>query len=118
MGGFKLITALVVVLGVLLGFFGFIYFTKNATAACPSGERVALKKPYALNSGYAYAANLLEFQQISDAMGLPTRSRVVLCEDGRVLGPAHSQRCYQLKSPYPRSAPYGLHTRQLYSLEP
>jgi hypothetical protein len=90
-GGFKLITALVVLLGVLLGFFGFIYFTKNATAPCPSGQRVALKKPYALNSGYAYTANLLEFQQISDSMGLPTRSRVVLCEDGWVLGPAHSQ---------------------------
>jgi iduronate 2-sulfatase len=59
-------------------------------AACPNGQRVALKKPYHLRSGYGYTANLPELQQISDSMQMHQRSTVVLCEDGLALGPAHS----------------------------
>ena len=79
------------IMAVPLGFFIGSWFSDNYFTTCPSGQRVALQEPYPLNSGYAYTANLLEFQQISDSMGTPQRSTVVLCEDGRVLGPAHSQ---------------------------
>jgi pectate lyase len=51
---------------------------------------VTLQKPYPLNAGHAYAANLPELEKTSDSMDAPRRSTVVLCEDGRALGPGHT----------------------------
>jgi hypothetical protein len=91
---------IIVILVVLLsGFLVVFYFNRSTFAGsssltagnpCPEGIRLKLEKPYAHESGYAYIANVPEREQISDTMDAPNRSPVVLCEDGRMLGPAHS----------------------------
>jgi hypothetical protein len=63
------------IMAVPLGFLMGSWISDNYFTTCPSGQRVALQEPYPLNSGYAYTANLLEFQQISDSMGDPSEAQ-------------------------------------------
>lgn len=60
------------------------------TASCPKGKRITLKKPYPPNRGFAYIAHVTGLEQISDSIGRPRRSPVVLCEMGHILGPPHT----------------------------
>lgn len=53
-------------------------------------EVINLERPFTRRGGKAYVASLPILQGQSDSLEAPSRSRWLLCENGKVLGPAHS----------------------------
>jgi len=62
----------------------------NVAPLCPQGKRTLLKPPYTLRTGDAYIAQLSDLVNSSDTNNTPSRSQLLLCEDNRLLGPAHA----------------------------
>jgi hypothetical protein len=58
--------------------------------ACPGGKRLNLHGPYTHAEGNAFKAWVPELENIGDTSGSSTRSSALLCEDDRLVGPAHS----------------------------
>jgi hypothetical protein len=61
-------------------------------AACPSGTTTALKGPFPKYSipGVAWVAPAPEFESLSDSVGVPPQSNLLLCENDYLLGPMRS----------------------------
>jgi hypothetical protein len=58
--------------------------------ACPVGKKIVLDKPYALLDGYAYKVSVPSLANIGDTDTEMSRSPAVVCENGRLTGPAHT----------------------------
>jgi hypothetical protein len=84
----KTVTVIGILGGLLLGFLVVLYLT---TASCPEGKKVTLEKPYQPELGFAYIVHLPQYDEISDWRNEPNQSPIVVCEKGRMLGPAHSR---------------------------
>jgi hypothetical protein len=52
---------------------------------------MALPKPFIPSSGFSYSVSIPSYAKDGDDMSNATRSTLVLCENGKLLGPAHSQ---------------------------
>jgi len=63
-----------------------------AQRACDQGKSTGtiLTPPFGKLEGYGYAFQLPSLTSISDDSEHPKRSPLVLCEDGKAIGPAHS----------------------------
>lgn len=99
----RVLIPLVVLFGLLLGFLS-VWIWLDAFPARQSSPvalsvsdtecarrtrlRVPLKRPLKEDTGYAFVAEV-NFA-VGDGVEAPTRSMVVTCEDGIILGPAHS----------------------------
>jgi len=57
---------------------------------CPSGERIEMRRPFTANGGASYYANMPDIARISDDPGHLERSPIVICEENRMIGPAHA----------------------------
>jgi hypothetical protein len=58
---------------------------------CPQGDMVALKGPFSKQGTLSFFAIVPSLSGSSDTPDSPNRSPYLLCEDSRLLGPAHSQ---------------------------
>ena len=76
---------------ILMFFFFTITFLMNYFAPLCPREGVELKLPFTkFGTGVAYQAAAPSLEQFSDTSAAPTRSNYLVCENGYVLGPAHS----------------------------
>jgi len=78
---------------IVIFFFAATLFLMNYLAPlCPQGKVFLLKPPFAkFGSGFAYVApSPPSLENLSDSSTSPTRSTYLVCENGYVLGPAHS----------------------------
>ena len=70
------------------------YFDKQPAAdvanLCESSGRIVLRRPFEIKFGFAVEADISSFQNIADLNEGPSRSPLILCEENRQLGPAHS----------------------------
>jgi hypothetical protein len=57
---------------------------------CGDASRILLVPPFADFGGFAFLADLARYRDVADFMDAPSRSKLMLCEDGKPLGPAHS----------------------------
>jgi hypothetical protein len=67
---------------------------ENSTATVPAGPcgatgRIQLRPPFADFGGFAFLSHLTRYRDASDSADAPSRSTLILCEDGNPLGPAH-----------------------------
>jgi hypothetical protein len=76
---------------VLFFFFTTTFLMNYFAPLCPRGATVELKPPFSkYGTGAAYLAAAPSLEQFSDSSATPTRSNYLVCENGSVLGPAHS----------------------------
>ena len=61
-----------------------------ASGPCADANRIQLPRPFSPWGGFAFAADIARFNDGSDSEDNITRSKLVLCEDGKPLGPPHS----------------------------
>jgi len=69
--------------------------SENITATVVSGPcgavgRIQLRPPFADFGGFAFLGDLARYRDASDSVDAPSRSTLILCEDGKPLGPPHS----------------------------
>jgi hypothetical protein len=57
---------------------------------CGAAGRILLAPPFADFGGFAFLGDLARYRDVSDFVDAPSRSTLILCEDGKPLGPAHS----------------------------
>ena len=69
---------------------GMIFAKSGRRPVCPYGERIRMPTPFYFNGGYSYVTDLPELQQVADGHENNDRSHLVICEDDRLIGPAHS----------------------------
>ena len=63
----------------------------SAYPSCPYGERIRMPMPFPNNGGYSWVANVPELERLSDTRPeAPYGSPIVICENHRLLGPAHA----------------------------
>jgi hypothetical protein len=60
-----------------------------ASGACSKSARVELRRPFNEWGGFAFAVALPDLAASADSEATPQRSKLVLCEDAKPLGPAH-----------------------------
>jgi len=65
--------------------------TSPGTGSCNIPNRIELKRPFGTWGGFSYAATLPNYANVADSNATPTRSKLIFCEDGKPLGPPHSQ---------------------------
>jgi len=96
---FRLITRILGALAVLAGgFVATLYFlgdfepksSGNVDPRCAGGQRTTIAKPIPAELGFAFIVSLPALESVSDSNSAPSRSKLMLCENGSVLGPAHS----------------------------
>jgi hypothetical protein len=76
---------------VALSFFVSLSIMNYFSPLCPSGQALSLKGPFQkFAAGYAYVIAAPSLNSLSDNLSDPTRSSITMCEDSRLLGPAHS----------------------------
>ncbi len=61
-----------------------------ASNGCGSWEGSVVGRPFRKEGHYAYAADVPHYRDFSDDNAGPRRSPVLLCEDGRPIGPGHA----------------------------
>ena len=61
-----------------------------ASGPCADANRILLPRPFSAWGGFAFGADIPRFNDDSDSEDNSTRSKLVLCEDGKPLGPPHS----------------------------
>lgn len=61
-----------------------------ASGPCADTNRIQLPRPFSPWGGFAFGADIARFNDGSDFVDNGTRSKLVLCEDGKPLGPPHS----------------------------
>lgn len=59
--------------------------------ACTTGQVVELRRPFAKLSGHLYVLKIAQFEEFGNTNQKGNRSPTVLCENGKVLGPAHAR---------------------------
>src|ERR1043166_933495 len=88
------ITRVFVAVALLLAIYFPLALWVKVSPLAPVGAsaRIRLDRPFARfhPSGFAYIARAYELNQLGDTPVLPDHSTVMLYEDSRVLGPAHS----------------------------
>ena len=57
---------------------------------CPTGKTIVLDKPFTLLDGFAYKVSLPSLANIGDTDTETSRSPAVVCENGKLMGPAHT----------------------------
>jgi hypothetical protein len=57
---------------------------------CPRGDRTALTRPFQKSGSLSYFAAAPSLVDFSDSSTAPSRSNAMVCEDNRILGPAHT----------------------------
>jgi hypothetical protein len=63
----------------------------SAYPSCPYGERIRMPMPFTGTGGYSFAVNIPELDKLADNRPeAPNQSPLVICENHRVLGPAHA----------------------------
>jgi hypothetical protein len=77
---------------VVVSFFLTLWITNYFSPMCPSGSGVALVGPFTrfAPNGAAFIAKLPGLDAYADSVDAPQRSRITVCEDGHLLGPAHT----------------------------
>jgi hypothetical protein len=86
-----LFKAVVAVAVVLLSFFGTLYLLEYFAPLCPQGAVVEFKAPFhRVGAGFAYFIAVPGLEDISDSGATPTRSNLLVCENGYRLGPPHT----------------------------
>ena len=68
---------------------GLILSANTLHPACPHGERIRMPPPFLFNGGHAYVADLPDLERLADS-GDAASSPLVVCENDRLMGPAHS----------------------------
>jgi hypothetical protein len=96
---FKVITGVAIL---MISFFISLAFLDyfempHVPLACPVGKKIARDKPYALLDGYAYKVSVPSLAEIGDTDTEMSRSPAVVCEDGRLMGPAHTPHAEVVK---------------------
>ena len=74
---------------IVASFLGTLWLYDRQWPPCPSGERVALAKPFQKNKNAYYSA-APGLAAVADGPGAITRSKYAVCEDHYALGPPHS----------------------------
>lgn len=70
---------------------GALLALNRSQPSCPTGERIRMPMPFEHHGGRSWSATLPELEQLADNMTeIPNGSPVVICEDRRLLGPAHA----------------------------
>jgi hypothetical protein len=69
---------------------GLILSVNTLHPSCPYGERIRMPPPFPFNGGYSYVVDLPDLERLADTIENATRSPLVICEDDRLMGPAHS----------------------------
>lgn len=62
----------------------------RSASACGASPTI-LKRPFSVDTGFAFQVPLSQFKELADSGEFPSRSKLVLCENGIPLGPSHSQ---------------------------
>jgi hypothetical protein len=62
----------------------------TVSGPCGAASRIRLVPPFAAWGGFAFAADLARYRNVADFEDAPSRSTLILCEDGSPLGPPHS----------------------------
>lgn len=75
---------------VAVSFFTTLWLLDRNSDTCPSGRTIALNRPFAKYSGSAFVKDVKGTDVPGDATGAATRSRLLLCEDGNLIGTPHS----------------------------
>jgi hypothetical protein len=69
---------------------GALWSVNRGSQSCPNGLPIGMLLPFEKNGGHSWVTSLSEeLEQISDNAN-ETNSPIVICENRRVLGPAHS----------------------------
>ena len=68
---------------------GALLATSWRNHSCPIGEAVRIPMPFERGNGHAWYAEIPELERLADNLQA-YKSPVVVCENDRVLGPAHS----------------------------
>jgi hypothetical protein len=76
---------------VVASFFVSLWTMNYVSPPCPQGRTVALNRPFQTWQGLSYFAAAPGLIGLSDSAETATRSNLLMCENNRVLGPAHSQ---------------------------
>jgi hypothetical protein len=65
----------------------------RSASACQDwkASEIVLERPFARQGRYGYLASVPSLEGTSDSMETPQRSRALLCENGKLIGTAHSQ---------------------------
>ena len=74
---------------VIASFFIALWAMNYLSPLCPQGRTVALSKPFQKGEGASYYSAAPALVGISDSIETPLRSNVLVCENNRLLGPAH-----------------------------
>jgi hypothetical protein len=78
-------------LGIVAASFAVTLWTMNyLSPLCPQGDVTVLTKPFQKAGASSYFSPAPSLTEISDTPNTPWRSTMVVCEDNRSLGPAHS----------------------------
>jgi pectate lyase len=63
----------------------------DTTSSTPcAGPRTILTRPFGTEKGFAVTADLPQFRDVADANEFPSFSTIIICEEKKQLGPAHS----------------------------
>jgi hypothetical protein len=84
----KIVGALAVV---VMSFITTLWLLDRSSGTCPPGRTMTLNRPFPKSSGLAFVKDVRGIIDIpSDSVDAPTRSRLVLCEDGSAFGIPHA----------------------------
>ena len=94
---------------VVMSFVATLWLLDRKPGTCPAGRVIALNPPFARfsNSDIAYFKELRGLDIPADATETPTRSPLVLCEDGDLMGTPHSLHADIMKAGRGRFSHWG-----------
>jgi hypothetical protein len=75
---------------VVSSFFATLFLMDYVSPLCPQGSRTVLSGPFLRQGSLWFLASAPQLSGLSDTADAPRRSPYLLCEDNRLLGPAHS----------------------------
>ena len=82
LGGFSVVVG---------SFLGTLYLMDYYAPLCPQGmAELPLGKPFPKQRDFMFFGQVPDLAAVSDTAEAPTRSSVMVCENDRLLGPAHS----------------------------
>jgi hypothetical protein len=86
---FRVIGGLIIVAG---SFAATLWVANYFSPLCPQGSMAAMSPPFAKSgpTGVAYIAAAASLDELGDSADNPRRSPMLVCENNRLLGPAHS----------------------------
>ena len=89
---YRIVGGLLVVVFSFIATLAILDFMDNGLPRCPAGLTTPLSGPFSKfgATGYAYLVPMPAFNQFADSLDNANRSGMLVCEDGKLLGPAHS----------------------------